>query len=188
MLLCGAALLALRNFALIPSNFFTLHAMQIGSMLEMILLSFALAARFNAHKRLREQSLQQQERQLEQRVAERTEELAAANQRLQALAMECLPGEPLMSRDNLDSMRVPNVASGQLPGLAATPAKAHHPHLGGAMLTQGGHRRQRNASRQRRRHGGEQLTGAVLVAGRAAKTMPDSNTIMLATSTSHTNH
>lgn len=45
--------------------------------------------------------------------------------RLQALAMECLPGEPLMSRDNLDSMRTPNVASGQHPGLAAlgiTPA------------------------------------------------------------------
>jgi NADH dehydrogenase len=45
--------------------------------------------------------------------------------RLQAMAMECLPGEPLMSRDNLDSMRVPNVASGRLPGLQAlgiTPA------------------------------------------------------------------
>lgn len=39
--------------------------------------------------------------------------------RLQALALECLPGEPLMSRDNLDSMRVPNVASGSLPGLDA---------------------------------------------------------------------
>jgi len=38
--------------------------------------------------------------------------------RLQALVMECLPGEPLMSRDNLDSMRVPNVAGGKLPGLA----------------------------------------------------------------------
>jgi uncharacterized protein YbjT (DUF2867 family) len=37
--------------------------------------------------------------------------------RLQAMAMECLPGEPLMSRDNIDSMRVPNVASGSLPGL-----------------------------------------------------------------------
>jgi NADH dehydrogenase len=37
--------------------------------------------------------------------------------RLQALAMEFLPGG-LMSRDNLDSMRVPNVASGTLPGLA----------------------------------------------------------------------
>jgi uncharacterized protein YbjT (DUF2867 family) len=37
--------------------------------------------------------------------------------RLQALVMECLPGAPLMSRDNLDSMSVPNVAGGVLPGL-----------------------------------------------------------------------
>ncbi len=37
---------------------------------------------------------------------------------LQALAMECLPGEPLLSRDNLASLSVPNVASGTLPGLA----------------------------------------------------------------------
>jgi len=44
---------------------------------------------------------------------------------LQALAMEMLPGEPPMSRDNLASMKVDNVASGQLPGLQAlgiTPA------------------------------------------------------------------
>ena len=39
--------------------------------------------------------------------------------RLQALAMEYLPGVPLMSRDNLDSMRVPNVAGGSLPTLTA---------------------------------------------------------------------
>ncbi|MBP8150247.1 MAG: complex I NDUFA9 subunit family protein [Limnohabitans sp.] len=38
---------------------------------------------------------------------------------LQALAMEMAPGEPLMSRDNLASMKVDNIASGQLPGLAA---------------------------------------------------------------------
>ena len=44
--------------------------------------------------------------------------LPAAVGRLQALLMEWLPGEPLMSRDNLDSMRVANVASGALPGLA----------------------------------------------------------------------
>ncbi len=37
--------------------------------------------------------------------------------RLQAFSMECLPGPTLMSRDNLDSMRVPSVASGTLPGL-----------------------------------------------------------------------
>ena len=45
--------------------------------------------------------------------------------RVQAWVMERLPGEPLMSGDNLDSMAVDNVASGHLPGLAAlgiTPA------------------------------------------------------------------
>ena len=39
--------------------------------------------------------------------------------RLQALLLEFLPGEPLMSRDNVASMQVPNVAGGVLPGLAA---------------------------------------------------------------------
>ncbi len=39
--------------------------------------------------------------------------------RFQARLMEWLPGTPLMSRDNLDSMRVPNVAGDQLPGLPA---------------------------------------------------------------------
>lgn len=37
--------------------------------------------------------------------------------RLQAWAMGLLPGPPLMSSDNLLSMRVPNVATGELPGL-----------------------------------------------------------------------
>jgi uncharacterized protein YbjT (DUF2867 family) len=37
--------------------------------------------------------------------------------RLQALLLEWAPGQPLMSRDNLDSMRVANVASGKLPEL-----------------------------------------------------------------------
>jgi len=43
--------------------------------------------------------------------------LPASVGRLQAALMELLPGEPLMSRDNLDSMRTPNVASGRLPSL-----------------------------------------------------------------------
>jgi len=37
----------------------------------------------------------------------------------QATLLGLLPGEPLMSRDNVRSMQVPNVASGQLPGLSA---------------------------------------------------------------------
>jgi len=48
--------------------------------------------------------------------------------RLQAALMELAPGEPLMSRDNVDSMRVDNVASGTLPGLdtlGITPASVH---------------------------------------------------------------
>lgn len=38
--------------------------------------------------------------------------------KLQAGIMELLPGEPLMSRDNLKSMQVPNVGTGSHPGLA----------------------------------------------------------------------
>ena len=45
--------------------------------------------------------------------------LPTALGRLQALAMECLPGEPLMSRDNLDSMAVDNIATSQWPGLSS---------------------------------------------------------------------
>ena len=39
--------------------------------------------------------------------------------RLQAALMGLAPGEPLMSRDNLDSMAVDNITDGHLPGLAA---------------------------------------------------------------------
>ena len=50
--------------------------------------------------------------------------LPAVLGRLQAMLMEWLPGEPLMSRDNLDSMQVPNVASGSHPGLDALGIRA----------------------------------------------------------------
>lgn len=48
--------------------------------------------------------------------------------RVQATVLSALPGEPLMSADNLDSMRVPNVATGQWPGLQSlgiVPASVH---------------------------------------------------------------
>jgi uncharacterized protein YbjT (DUF2867 family) len=59
--------------------------------------------------------------------------LPAALGRLQALVLELLPGEPLMSRDNLASMQVPNVASGQHPGMDSlgirpTPLEGVAPH------------------------------------------------------------
>jgi NADH dehydrogenase len=39
--------------------------------------------------------------------------------RVQARLMELMPGEPVLSRDNMDSMKVPNVATGHFPGLSA---------------------------------------------------------------------
>jgi NADH dehydrogenase len=51
--------------------------------------------------------------------------LPGALARLQALLLEWLPGEPLMSRDNLDSMKLPNVATPGAPGLAELGIAAH---------------------------------------------------------------
>jgi uncharacterized protein YbjT (DUF2867 family) len=53
--------------------------------------------------------------------------LPGALARLQARVMEMLPGEPLMSRDNLDAMSVDNVASNQWPGLASLGIAAASP-------------------------------------------------------------
>ncbi len=57
--------------------------------------------------------------------------------RIQAAVLSCLPGEPLMSADNLNSMKVPNVATGKHPslsslGMVATSVYAVAPvYLGG---------------------------------------------------------
>ncbi|MFC5301980.1 diguanylate cyclase [Azospira restricta] len=96
LLLVGVALMGLRNMALLPTNVFTANGIQIGSALEILLLSFALADRIHLLRREKEaaqaavlqaerrriEALQRSERELEARVAERTRELAASNQRL----------------------------------------------------------------------------------------------------------
>ena len=89
LLLCGSAILGLRNLGWLPTNFFTLYAMLIGSALEILLLSFALADRIHILRREKEiaqsEALavsQRAERELEGRVAERTSELSASNARL----------------------------------------------------------------------------------------------------------
>lgn len=89
LLLVGVAVMALRNFGLLPTLWLTTHAMQIGSALEMLLLSFAMADRIHAMRREREaarqamvDTLREAGHQLESRVAARTAELEAANRRL----------------------------------------------------------------------------------------------------------
>lgn len=49
-MLLGGAILALNKFNIIPRNFFTENAVQFGSAMEVILLSFALADRLNQEK------------------------------------------------------------------------------------------------------------------------------------------
>ena len=96
LLLVGVGVLGLRNLGWLPTNTLTIYAMQIGSALEMLLLSFALADRIHALRLGREQAraealsakqamvdtLQRSERTLESRVRQRTLELAAANEKL----------------------------------------------------------------------------------------------------------
>ena len=82
LLLLGVAVMALRNFGWLPTHWLTTNAMQIGSALEMLLLSFALADRIHVLRREMLETLQRSEKALEQRVEERTAELEDANRRL----------------------------------------------------------------------------------------------------------
>lgn len=96
LLLLGAGILGLRNVGWIPTTWLTFNAMQIGSALELLLLSFALADRFNVMRREKElateqalsakqdmvEALRKSEQELERRVAERTSALEAANSQL----------------------------------------------------------------------------------------------------------
>lgn len=88
-LLFGTALYASVSFGLLPKNFLTEYGIQIGSALEMILLSFALAYRYAKLRGENEVLVREHNEQLERHVARRTselstalEQLAEANQRL----------------------------------------------------------------------------------------------------------
>jgi diguanylate cyclase (GGDEF)-like protein len=129
----------LRNLNLLPTTFFSFYAIQIGSALEMLLLSFALADRINGLRREKDLAqgealavkqqlvgaLQRSEASLEQRVEERTEELEAANARLrenerqlQALAhtdtLTGLPNRLLLDARLLQSMQQARRTHGQV--------------------------------------------------------------------------
>jgi len=95
-LLVFIALGALRNFAIVPTHFLTVNGLHIGLALDVVLLSFALADRINSDKRAKEaaqsealvsrtallEATQANERELEDRIAQRTAELNRANEQL----------------------------------------------------------------------------------------------------------
>jgi signal transduction histidine kinase len=94
--LFSVLLFVLKDFGAFPYNFFTVHSVQIGSALEAVLLSFALADRINILKREKDQSrldalriakensriIKEQNVLLEIKVKERTEELIHKNEEL----------------------------------------------------------------------------------------------------------
>ena len=95
-LLVGVVVVGLRNLDLLPTTFISFYAIQIGSAVEMVLLSFALAERINELQREKDAArgeaittrqelvaaLQRSDIDLERRVAARTGELESLNAKL----------------------------------------------------------------------------------------------------------
>lgn len=95
VLFSAVMLLNLRNYGVLPMNFFTSYSLQIGAAVESVLLSFALAERIaqlrrdkSAAQRALLEASRRAEQELEQKVAERTRELSATNAELEDTVMK----------------------------------------------------------------------------------------------------
>jgi len=78
MFLLGTALFVAVAFGLVPKNFFTEYGVQIGSALEMLLLSIALGHRYAQFRSENERIAGDAKEQLELKVQQRTAELRSA--------------------------------------------------------------------------------------------------------------
>lgn len=82
MLLAGITTYAMVSFGALPKTFATEYGFQLGSALEMILLSVALAYRYAALRNDNERIVREANEQLERNVARRTDELRTALEQL----------------------------------------------------------------------------------------------------------
>ena len=78
LFLAGTAAFTLLAFGLLPQNFWTHNGVQIGSALEMLLLSLALGSRYAGLRNENIRIVQQANEQLERNVTERTHQLRTA--------------------------------------------------------------------------------------------------------------
>ncbi|MCB0401141.1 MAG: GHKL domain-containing protein [Flavobacteriales bacterium] len=106
--LCGVIIYILKDFEILPFNDFTRYTMQIGSGIETVLLSFALAARINIYKKERLEAVEDKERLLkeqnivlEEKVRERTQELNNTLQQLKDAQVQLVEAEKMSSLGQL---------------------------------------------------------------------------------------
>jgi len=118
--LIGNALYIFAFLRLMPFNFLTFNAAQIGSGLESILLAFALADRVNLLKREKEEKQLQYTRELQEQVKQRTEELTSAVERLK-MASVTDPLTGLSNRRHVDAAIQPWIAELQRERIRNTP-------------------------------------------------------------------
>jgi len=107
----GGVVTSLRSFGVLPTNAITVNALQFGSAVEMVLLAFALADRYNMLRREKAkaqrealqaeqrvvETLRSSERLLEGRVSERTAELSATITRLKQTQADLVQADKLAS-------------------------------------------------------------------------------------------
>lgn len=82
MWMLGSLVVGLKTMSLLPANFLTMNGYQIGATLEMMLLAFVLAYRFNQIRREATELVQQTNAGLEHRLREREAELRESHLRL----------------------------------------------------------------------------------------------------------
>lgn len=117
----GALMLALANVGVLPDNAWTRYSVQVGAVLESVLLSLALANRINVMKFEKEaaqvaalQMAQQAERELEVKVDSRTSELTNANQQLSRSNQELSHAVAQLERLNLEKNEILGIAAHDL--------------------------------------------------------------------------
>jgi signal transduction histidine kinase len=107
ILLVGAIVFVLKDFGVLPYNIVTTYAIQIASVAEIVLLSFALADKINIFRKEKEESqaqtvealkeneriIREQNVVLEAKVTERTHELKIANEDLSTAMTELKEAE-----------------------------------------------------------------------------------------------
>lgn len=106
--LIGVFIYAMKSYGLLPYNNFTVYLMPIGSAVETVLLSFALADRINIYKKERLEVIEENERLvreqnvvLEQKVKERTSELNKAINNLKQAQSQLVESEKMASLGQL---------------------------------------------------------------------------------------